>query len=61
MPKSRKRGGEKAHRKRVKLREDKIKKQLKEANEELWRRYYESKKNSEDSNNQSIPRLNING
>ena len=61
MPKSRKRGGEKAHRKRVKLREDKIKKQLKEANEELWARYYESRKNSEDSNNQSIPRLNING
>ena len=43
MPKSKKRGGEKAHRKRVKLREDKIKKKLKEANEELWRRYYESK------------------
>ena len=61
MPKSRKRGGEKAHRKRVKLREDKIKKQLTEANEELWARYYESRKNSEDSNNQSIPRLNING
>ena len=59
MPKSKKRGGEKAHRKRVQLREIKIKKKIKEANEELWKRYYESK-NTQDSNNKSVPGFNIN-
>jgi len=59
MPKSRKRGGEKAHRKRVQLREQKIKKKIKEANEELWKRYEQSK-NTQDSNNKSVPGFNIN-
>lgn len=50
MPRSKVRGGRKAHNKRIKKRKVELEKKFKEANDELWRRYYESKKNSEDTN-----------
>ena len=54
MPRSKVRGGRKAHNKRIKKRKVELDKKFKEAHDELWRRYYESKKNSETANDQSI-------
>lgn len=61
MPRSKVRGGRKLHNKRIKKRKVELEKKFKEAHDELWRRYYESKKDAETTNDKSIPRLNING
>ena len=55
MPKSRKRGGEKAHRKRIKLRIIKMKQQITHASKQAWDKFEEWKKQKgEDTNNESI-------
>jgi hypothetical protein len=54
MPRSKVRGGRKAHNKRIKKRKVELEKKFKEAHDELWRRYYESKKEGETMNNEEI-------
>ena len=57
MPRSKVRGGRKAHNKRIKKRKVELDKKFKEAHDELWRRYHESKKNSETTDNKGISGL----
>ena len=57
MPRSKVRGGRKAHNKRIKKRKVELDKKFKEAHDELWRRYYESKKDSETTDNKGISGL----
>jgi hypothetical protein len=56
MPKSHKRGGAKAHNKRVAARNAKIKNQWKEASKAAWETFAKMKeeKNNENQNNSSI-------
>lgn len=54
MPKSRKRGGEKQHRKRVKARNEKIKTDFERASKLAWETYEKMKKENEDKNHTSI-------
>ena len=59
MPKSHKRGGEKAHNKRVAARNAKIKTEWKRISKQAWETFDKMKeeKNNENQNNQSFPGL----
>jgi len=65
MPKSRKRGGEKAHRKRITARNNNFKGMWKLLQKQAWEKHEEWKKekelNGEDTNDQSISGPVING
>lgn len=59
MPKSHKRGGAKAHRKRVAARNERIKNQWKEASKKAWETFDKMKaeKLNENQDNESLPGL----
>jgi hypothetical protein len=65
MPKSRKRGGEKAHRKRITARNNNFKGMWNRLQKQAWEKHEEWKKekelNGEDTNDQSISGPVING
>ena len=65
MPKSRKRGGEKAHRKRITSRNNNFKGMWNRLQKQAWEKHEEWKKekelNGEDTNDQSISGPVING
>lgn len=57
MPQSKKRGGKKAHNKRVKARNEKIKNGYKKAATEAWSKFEQWKQENGDKNNQGIPTI----
>ena len=57
MPQSKKRGGKKAHNKRVKARNEKIKHEYETAAKQAWSKFEQWKQENGDKDNQGIPTI----